>query len=101
MRSGARYPKIRVTHDKRTGKELAKIIKARVEDLDIYMPRQTLDCRISVNLEMRYDGHMEALAPASEQMERSKDRLSYNQSQYQIDLTQVTQIVNVSCHIHL
>ncbi|KFZ16855.1 hypothetical protein V502_04865 [Pseudogymnoascus sp. VKM F-4520 (FW-2644)] len=86
-------PKVRVTHDQRTGAPLAQIIKTRVKDLDIYLPNSPLDCRISVNLEMRYDGDSEALARGSDkknQPDRNKDRLSYTQSHYQIDLTQVT-----------
>ncbi|KAI9730287.1 MAG: mRNA-capping enzyme subunit beta [Claussenomyces sp. TS43310] len=85
--------KVRVTHDQRTGQLLAKIIKSRVADMDIYMPRFPLDCRISVNLEMRYDGDVESLLGSTEgsrMPDRNKDRLSYKQSHYQIDLTQVT-----------
>lgn len=86
-------PKVRVTHDQKTGQVLARIIKTRVQDLDIYIPNSPLDCRISVNLEMKYDGDTEALVRGSErqnQPDRNKDRLSYTQSHYQIDLTQVT-----------
>lgn len=82
-----------MTHDQKTGQLLAKIIKTRVADLDLYNPRFPLDCRISVNLEMRYDGDMESLiatADTSRMPDRKKDRLSYTQSHYQIDLTQVT-----------
>jgi len=94
--------KVRVTHDQKTNQVLAKIIKARINDLDIYNPQSPLDCRISINLEMRYDGEIEDIIAAGigERIpDRSKDRLSYTQSFYQIDLTQVTQVisVNVSC----
>lgn len=86
--------KVRVTHDQKTGQQLAKIIKARVADLDLLNPRFPLDCRISINLEMRYDGDIESLISSSEASsripDRVKDRLSYKQSHYQIDLTQVT-----------
>jgi len=85
--------KVRVSHDQKTGQQLAKIIKARVADLDLYNPRFPLDCRISVNLEMRYDGELEGLIASTENSrmpDRNKDRLSYTQSHYQIDLTQVT-----------
>lgn len=85
--------KVRVTHDQKTGQLLAKIIKARVADLDLYIPRCPLDCRISVNLEMRYDGDVDSLiqsADSPRMPDRNKDRLSYTQSHYQIDLTQVT-----------
>ncbi|KFY02016.1 hypothetical protein V490_00670 [Pseudogymnoascus sp. VKM F-3557] len=87
-------PKVRVTHDQKTGAPLAQIIKTRVKDLDIYIPNSPLDCRISINLEMRYDGDSDALARGGSdkknQPDRNKDRLSYTQSHYQIDLTQVT-----------
>jgi polynucleotide 5'-triphosphatase len=85
--------KVRVTHDQKTGQLLAKIIKTRVADLNIYNPRCPLDCRISVNMEMRYDGDVENLVTSTESSrrpDRNKDRLSYTHSHYQIDLTQVT-----------
>jgi polynucleotide 5'-triphosphatase len=85
--------KVRVSHDQKTGQLLAKIIKTRVADLDIYFPRNPLDCRISINLEMPYDGDLESLvasAVSTRVPDRNKDRLSYTQSHYQIDLTQVT-----------
>jgi polynucleotide 5'-triphosphatase len=92
--------KVRVTHDQRTGQELAKIIKARVADLDIYNPGAPLDCRISINMEMRYDGEVEGLPmsgdPSSRTPDRNKDRLSYTQSHYQVDLTQVVTVADVS-----
>lgn len=93
--------KVRVTHDQKTGEPLAKIIKARVADLDLYFPSQALDCRISINFEMKFDGNVEELIVSSDgaqRPDRNKDRLSYRQSHYQVDLTQVTQnlISNVS-----
>lgn len=87
--------KVRITHDQKTGEVLAKIIKIRVADLNIYMPREQLDCRISVNLEIRFDGDIgdiTAQATTDQQSDRSKDRLSYKHGTYQIDLTQVTKI---------
>jgi len=80
---------------KKTNEVLAKIVKARIADLDILLPRQPLDCRISVNLEMRYDGDIDGLAGGGDEAkrpDRNKDRVSYTQSHYQIDLTQVTQV---------
>ena len=93
--------KVRVTHDQKTKQVLAKIIKARVNDLDIYNPQSPLDCRLSINLEMRYDGELEDIIAAGAGIgeripDRSKDRLSYTQSYYQIDLTQVTQVTSVN-----
>lgn len=88
--------KVRVTHDQKTNQVLAKIIKARVADFDMYNPQSPLDCRISVNLEMRYDGDIEALiaAEGARIPDRNKDRLSYTQAHYQIDLTQVTHVTS-------
>ena len=86
--------KVRVTTDQKTGKVLAKIVKVRVADLDIYSPRTAFDWRISVNLEMAYDGDIDSLIEARDggrRADRNKDRLSYNHLAYQIDLTQVTQ----------
>ncbi|RQM08422.1 hypothetical protein DH86_00000448 [Scytalidium sp. 3C] len=92
--------KVRATYDKKDGHLINKIIKARVADLDIYNPQCPLDCRISVNLEMKWDGDLESLhsSDGSRQPDRNKDRLSYTQSHYQIDLTQVSQekIINGS-----
>ena len=92
-----RHPvKVRVTYDKKTNELLAKIVKARVADLNIYFPDSSLDCRLSVNLEMPWSGgvdELEKMAAASTRerpADREKDRLSYRQSHYQIDLTQVT-----------
>ncbi|RDW89725.1 hypothetical protein BP6252_01757 [Coleophoma cylindrospora] len=90
--------KVRVTHDQKTNQLLAKIVKARVADLDMYCPQSVLDCRISVNLEMRYDGDIEGLigGEGTRLPDRNKDRLSYTQSHYQIDLTQVTQVTSIN-----
>ncbi|EKD13300.1 uncharacterized protein L3040_005085 [Drepanopeziza brunnea f. sp. 'multigermtubi'] len=83
--------KVRITHDQKTKELKAKIIKARICDLDIYSPQTPMDCRISINFEMRFDGELEDLGERSGP-DRNKDRLSYTQSIYQIDLTQVTQL---------
>jgi uncharacterized protein YwbE len=85
--------KVRVTTDQKSGKTLAKIIKARVADLDIHSPRTQFDWRISVNLEMGYEGEIEGLAEGGDggnRADRNKDRMSYRHLAYQIDLTQVT-----------
>ena len=87
--------KARVTYDQKTGAVLAKIVKARVADLEMHMPGCAVDCRISVNLEMDWDGPVEELealeAPGAKMPDRKKDRISYTQGPYQVDLTQVTQ----------
>ena len=92
-RSGAKT-KVRITHDQKTGKELAKIVKARIADLDIYSPQNQADWRISVNVEMDFQGDMRDLIELDKRdgkrADRSKDRMSYRHQAYQIDLTQVT-----------
>lgn len=85
--------KVRVSYDQKTNQEIAKIIKVRLVDLDILNPGSPLDCRISINLEMRYDGDVDDLIKSDSSPDRIKDRLSYTQSHYQIDLTQVSQTV--------
>ncbi|KAL3485611.1 CYTH-like domain-containing protein [Aspergillus germanicus] len=85
-------PRVRVTIDQRTGEILAKIVKCRVADLDIHSPRTCVDWRVSVNLEMNYDGDISHLSPADTgrgASDRNKDRMSYRHLAYQIDLTQV------------
>ncbi|CAM1508569.1 Fc.00g054170.m01.CDS01 [Cosmosporella sp. VM-42] len=86
--------RVRISHDQKTGEVINKIIKARVADIDIHLPLCPMDCRISVNLEMNWDGTVEELeqhsAPSDRQPDRNKDRLSYTHGHYQIDLTQVT-----------
>lgn len=86
-------PKVRVTTDQNTGEVLAKIIKCRVADIDVYSPRTTVDWRVSVNLEMEYEGDYRSLpivdAARGGRGERNKDRMSYRHLAYQIDLTQV------------
>lgn len=83
-----------MTHDQKTQEVLGKIIKARVADLDIHFPELPMDCRISINLEMDWDGSLEELEGIpnpGDNPDRNKDRLSYTQGPYQIDLTQVIQ----------
>lgn len=87
-------PKVRVTTDQRTGEVLAKIVKCRIADIDVYSPRTAVDWRISINLEMNYDGDVRNLpvvdgARGSRGGDRNKDRMSYRHLAYQIDLTQV------------
>ncbi|KAL8969672.1 MAG: hypothetical protein Q9183_001889 [Haloplaca sp. 2 TL-2023] len=87
-------PKVRITTDQKTGKELAKIVKVRVSDIEVYSPATLFDWRVSVNLEVNYDGDMRDLVEASEgknqrRPDRNKDRVSYKHSHYQVDLTQV------------
>lgn len=87
-------PRVRVTVDQRTGEVLAKIVKCRIADLDVYSPRTCVDWRISVNLEMSYEGDVSNLpvldgTRGGRGGDRNKDRMSYRHLAYQIDLTQV------------
>lgn len=86
-------PRVRITTDQKSGRELAKIIKMRVADIEVYSPRTLFDWRVSVSLEMNYDGDMRDLEETTEggkKADRNKDRMSYKHLAYQIDLTQVT-----------
>lgn len=84
--------KVRVTQEAETNKVIARIVKARIADASIFFPH-SLDCRISVNLEWDWDGptdELDHLAPSERNnYRRDKDRVSYKQGFYQVDLTQV------------
>ena len=85
--------KVRITTDEKTGEELAKIIKTRMADIDVYSPRTLFDWRISVNIEMDFNVDMRDLVAVEKRdgkADRRKDRVSYKHLKYQIDLTQVT-----------
>ena len=81
--------KVRVTRDQKTGRETTRIVKCRLVDLDIYCPREAFDVRISINLEVGFQGELDDNTKAKFP-DRVKDRLSYLHQAYQIDLTQVT-----------
>ena len=96
---------MRITTEQKTGKEIAKIIKTRVADIDIYSPRTAFDWRVSVNVEMNFDGDMKDLVEVDrrdgKRADRNKDRMSYKHLAYQIDLTQVTPAeVSKTLHLH-
>lgn len=90
---------LRVTREQKTGQVVAKIVKVKVADLHLMFPQCDLDCRITVNVEATYDGPVEQLeqipgdaaAARAGKPDRHKDRLSYTQGNYKVDLTQVTQ----------
>ncbi|KAG8533083.1 uncharacterized protein KY384_001866 [Bacidia gigantensis] len=86
--------KVRITRDQKTGNELARIVKTRLADVEIYSPFNQVDWRVSVNVEMDFQGDLRDLIETddrnSKRTERNKDRLSYKHQAYQIDLTQVT-----------
>lgn len=78
---------------------IARIVKVRIADLDIYSPETDFDCRVSINIEIDLnlrsdiDPKLIVVPPAQEkdrQADRHKDRLSYRHLAYSIDLTQVT-----------
>lgn len=85
---------VRITNDQKTGREIAKIVKARLADINVYSPRTLFDYRISVNVEMNFEGSMADLVEPDRargrKPDRNKDRMSYTHLAYQIDLTQVT-----------
>ncbi len=84
-------PRVRITTDLDTNKEIARIIKSRIADLEIYNPNADFDYRISISIESPWDGDKWHLTPLEEQgSERNKDRMSYRHMAYQIDLTQVS-----------
>jgi hypothetical protein len=90
---GNRSARLRVTYDQKTNQILGKIVKVRIADMSLHFPRQPVDCRISVNFEMRFEGDIDAIIAQSQSErhnDRSKDRLSYTQGPYQVDLTQVS-----------
>jgi hypothetical protein len=88
--SRSKNVRVRVTHDQQTKEVLNKIVKARVADIDLHLPTCSMDCRLSINLEELE----QATNQTDRQPDRNKDRLSYTQGHYQIDLTQVTQTAN-------
>ncbi|RMD39358.1 hypothetical protein DV735_g5775, partial [Chaetothyriales sp. CBS 134920] len=77
--------KVRRTTNKRTGEQVACIIKARLADLEVFCPNCAFDYRISVNVEANWKGNPAHLIP-----DRAKDRVSYRHLAYQIDLTQIS-----------
>ncbi|KAI9254517.1 CYTH-like domain-containing protein [Phascolomyces articulosus] len=81
-----RFEKWRVTTDQRTGKVVPDgiIEKQRITDINIHIPKQPLDYRISINVELPRT--MPTTAPG---YTRHKDRVSYQHGGIQFDLTQV------------
>lgn len=100
LHASRRDPSLRVTKEQKTGQVVARIVKIKMADLHIMFPQCDLDCRVTVNVEVNYDGPVEQLeqipqeGPATARggkPDRHKDRLSYTQGNYKVDLTQVTQ----------
>ncbi|PNS21946.1 hypothetical protein CAC42_544 [Sphaceloma murrayae] len=77
---------------------IAKIVKLRLADLDIYCPEHPFDIRLSVNIEIDFQGRTdvdhdllsEPVEKKDTNPDRFKNRVSYKHLLYQIDLTQVT-----------
>jgi polynucleotide 5'-triphosphatase len=78
--------KIRVTKDEKTGqiKPGGVIQKTRIADMNIFVPKQAFDFRISINVEEPM-----SLPQNPPSYQRRKNRVSYQQQMFQIDLTQV------------
>ena len=85
-----RDPKVRVTRNQKTGEVTAQIIKHRLKDLHVYCPRSIFDYRVSVSLELNWEGDASSLPRDTEAPDRIKNRMSYKLAFCQIDLTQVT-----------
>ena len=86
-------PRLRVTTEAKTGRELAKIVKARFKDIEVFSPKTPFDWRVSINVEMQFQGDTTAIGAerVHGEKERNKDRVSYrHQDLFQVDLTQVT-----------
>lgn len=88
--------RLRVTRELKTKAVIAKIIKARIADLHVFSPLTAFDWRVSVSLEMDWNGDLERLLGAEgvkgqvSGHDRTKDRVSYTQKAFQVDLTKVT-----------
>lgn len=98
--------RVRVTKDIKTGEVIRKIIKLRIQNMEISSPRTEWDYRIGINLEINYPGPIDNLDRAAENgrptEERTKDRMSYSWlSAFQLDLTQVTQGPNKNHELEL
>lgn len=87
-------PRVRVATDARTGEVKEKIIKFRIEDVEILCPRLPNQCdyRISISVEYRYPFEVDNLIEVKEDgrsQNRRKDRMSYAHQCMHLDLTQV------------
>ena len=87
-------PRVRVTRDAKTGEIKDKIIKIRLDDIEVFCPFKPnqYDYRISISVVYKYpfdvDGLEEALENGVSQ-DRRKDRMSYTHQDMQLDLTQI------------
>ena len=91
-----RHHRVRVTHVQGTGEVKAKVIKLRSNDVNVLCPNANYDWRVSINLEVPWEGSIDTLEDYAarsgpREPNRKKDRLSYKHQFCQIDLTQVYQ----------
>jgi polynucleotide 5'-triphosphatase len=84
-------PRIRETIDTASGKSLAVITKEKIRHINIYSPLTPFDIRISLSRE----APAEMEKGLAVQMERHKDRMSYENSNCHVDLTQVKSLNEV------
>ena len=84
--------KVRKTYNMADGGKLQdQIIKIRIADLEVYNPNTPFDYRISLSLEIDWDGEDSHLIKRGENdQDRQKDRISYRHMYDQMDLTQVS-----------
>lgn len=91
LRSPLRANRVRVTRNE-FGEETAKIVKLRVQDIEMIFPSSEFDCRVSVNVEAKYTGDVADLVECREAgrpVRRRKDRSCYIYQASEIHLTQV------------
>ena len=91
LKASRHAPKVRKTIDQTTGALGKQIIKLRIADLEVYNPRSHFDYRVSLSLEVPWDGEPDHLVPPRDNdRDRKKDRISYRHMTNQVDLTQIT-----------
>ncbi|KAJ3306842.1 mRNA-capping enzyme subunit beta [Kappamyces sp. JEL0829] len=84
------WGRVRRTIDENTRETKSCLLKTRMGNLDILMPLDPLDVRISVNLETTLQ--LDNIDDSAVSHSRKKDRVSYSLHPFQIDLTQVTNL---------
>jgi len=93
------HSRVRVTSEvaKEGGKERFKeaLEKLRVSSMDVVCPTSPFDFRVSVNLEIPYEGSVKELREVVEEggwRYRRKDRIPYQHQGIEIDLTAVRRV---------
>ena len=91
LKASRHAPKVRKTFSQGSNVLDKQIIKLRIADLEVYNPSSMFDYRVSLSLEVPWDGEPHHLAPPREtDRDRMKDRISYRHMSNQVDLTQIT-----------